>query len=157
MNNIFIIIILSIFIALLVYRLLTYLYCQRLKKDLKDADLKLFIFRLGNNYQYKHISKEKTRYKWAKGWVTIRANFDNKGQAEKNYMGTSNFTFTKANIWFNKDKAILFQKVSYALLFAAIIYMVMSVVVMFFPHIMDGLSNIVIRFYKLLTGDSANS
>lgn len=90
MNNISAII-WSMLVVMLFYKLLTYLYYLQLKKELNRASLEFFIFRLGTNYQYKHLTNGTIRYKWSKRWVTIRANFDERGQFVKTEKTTRNF------------------------------------------------------------------
>lgn len=77
--------------AMIVYKLVTYLYFLQLKKDLQNASLEFFILRLGTNYKYKHLTNGTMRYKWAKRWITIRANFDERGQFVKKDMVSGNF------------------------------------------------------------------
>ena len=52
---------------------------------------------------------------------------------------TLNFTYAMANMWMYDDKSIFLQKASIALLFASVIYVLMNMTVMFFPHILYGL------------------
>lgn len=85
------IIICSMVVALMVYKLVTYLYFLQLKKDLQNASLEFFILRLGTNYKYKHLTNGTMRYKWSKRWITIRANFDERGQFVKKDMASGNF------------------------------------------------------------------
>ena len=52
---------------------------------------------------------------------------------------TLNFTVAMANIWIFDDKSVFLNRASFALLFAATIYVGMNMMVMFFPNIMYGL------------------
>jgi AraC-like DNA-binding protein len=52
---------------------------------------------------------------------------------------TLNFTIAMANMWIFDDKSIFLSRASFALLFAAVIYVAMNMMVMFFPNIMYGL------------------
>jgi len=52
---------------------------------------------------------------------------------------TLNFTYAMTNMWMYDDKSIFLQKASIALLFASVIYVLMNMTVMFFPHILYGL------------------
>ena len=91
MNFTSILIIIGLLFILLVYKLVTYLYYLRLKKDLNNANLDFFIQQLGNKYQYKHLTNGSFRYKWAKRWIIIRANFDENGNFVKTDMASFNF------------------------------------------------------------------
>jgi AraC-like DNA-binding protein len=52
---------------------------------------------------------------------------------------TINFTVAMANVWIYVDKSIFLDKASGALFFASIVYVLMNMIVMIFPHIMYGL------------------
>lgn len=52
---------------------------------------------------------------------------------------TLNFTVAMANMWLYDDKSVFLHKASGALLFASIVYVIMNMIVMVFPHIMYGL------------------
>jgi AraC-like DNA-binding protein len=52
---------------------------------------------------------------------------------------TINFTLTVAYILIYDDKSVFLQKASGPLLFASVFYVIINMVVMFFPHIMYGL------------------
>lgn len=52
---------------------------------------------------------------------------------------TINFTVAMANMWLYDSKSIFLDRASGALLFAAIVYVGMNMMVMFFPQIMYGL------------------
>jgi AraC-like DNA-binding protein len=52
---------------------------------------------------------------------------------------TLNFTYAMANMWMYDDKSIFLEKASMALFFASVIYVLMNMTVMFFPHILYGL------------------
>jgi AraC-like DNA-binding protein len=52
---------------------------------------------------------------------------------------TLNFTVAMANIWIFDDKSVFLSRASFALLFAAMIYVGLNMMVMFFPNIMYGL------------------
>ena len=91
MNITSILIIIGLLFILLVYKLVTFLYYLRLKKDLNNANLDFFIQQLGNNYQYKHLTNGSLRYKWDKRWVIIRANFDENGNYLKPIVNKKSF------------------------------------------------------------------
>ena len=50
-----------------------------------------------------------------------------------------NFTLAMANMWIYDEKSVFLQKASAALLFASIVYVIMNMILMIFPHIMYGL------------------
>ena len=52
---------------------------------------------------------------------------------------TLNFTYAMVNMWVYDDKSIFLEKASMALFFASVIYVLMNMTVMFFPHILYGL------------------
>lgn len=52
---------------------------------------------------------------------------------------TLNFTIAMANIWIFDDKSVFLNRASLALLIAAVIYVGMNMIVMFFPNILYGL------------------
>lgn len=52
---------------------------------------------------------------------------------------TINFTITVADILIYDDKSVFLQKASGPLLFASVFYVIINMVIMFFPHIMYGL------------------
>ena len=52
---------------------------------------------------------------------------------------TLNFTYAMANMWMFDDKSLFLEKAGLALLFASVIYVLMNMTVMFFPHILYGL------------------
>ena len=52
---------------------------------------------------------------------------------------TLNFTVAMGSIWIFDDKSVFLSRASFALLFAAMIYVGLNMMVMFFPNIMYGL------------------
>jgi len=50
-----------------------------------------------------------------------------------------NFTLAMANLWIYDEKSVFLQKASGALLFASVVYVIMNMILMVFPHIMYGL------------------
>ena len=52
---------------------------------------------------------------------------------------TLNFTYAMSNMWMYDDKSIFLEKASIALFFASVIYVLMNMTVMFFPHILYGI------------------
>ena len=52
---------------------------------------------------------------------------------------TLDFTLAMANMWIYDDKSIFLNRASFAILLAAVIYVSMNMIVMFFPNIMYGL------------------
>ncbi len=52
---------------------------------------------------------------------------------------TVNFTVAMGSIWIFDDKSVFLNRASFALLFAAMIYVGLNMMVMFFPNIMYGL------------------
>jgi AraC-like DNA-binding protein len=50
-----------------------------------------------------------------------------------------NFTVALANNWLYDDKSVFLDRANGALIFASVVYIVMNMIVMFFPHIMYGL------------------
>jgi len=52
------------------------LYYYRLRSRLKGQSFDVMVKHLGINYRYKEMNNGFTRYKWRKGWITIRADFD---------------------------------------------------------------------------------
>ena len=50
-----------------------------------------------------------------------------------------NFTLAMANMWIYDEKSVFLQKANSALLFASIVYVIMNMILMIFPHIMYGL------------------
>ncbi|MFN5355027.1 MAG: helix-turn-helix domain-containing protein [Bacteroidota bacterium] len=52
---------------------------------------------------------------------------------------TLNFTIAMVNMWIFDDKSVFLSRASFALLFAAVIYVGMNMMVMIFPNIMYGL------------------
>ena len=52
---------------------------------------------------------------------------------------TLNFTYAMSNMWMFDDKSLFLEKASLALLVASVIYVLMNMTVMFFPHILYGL------------------
>jgi AraC-like DNA-binding protein len=51
---------------------------------------------------------------------------------------TISFSTSMANLWIYDDKSIFLDRASLALLFTSLVYIAMSMIVMFFPHIMYG-------------------
>ncbi len=64
----------------LFYKGVTIAYYYYLRRKLKNATLDNFKAILGTKYQYRLIHTKATRYKWYKGWVIIRATFDDTGK-----------------------------------------------------------------------------
>ena len=60
-----------------VFTLLYYYFYLRIK--LRNASLDTFIKVLGDSYQQRIIYEGVYRYKWYKGWIVVRATFDQKG------------------------------------------------------------------------------
>lgn len=52
---------------------------------------------------------------------------------------TLNFTYAMAHMWMYDNKSIFLDKASTALFIASVIYVLMNMVIMFFPHILYGL------------------
>ena len=71
------------------------------------------------------------QYKLIKNWLIIFASILT--------IITINFTVAMANVWLYDDKSIFLNRASIALLFASLVYVLMNVVIFFFPHIMYGL------------------
>jgi AraC-like DNA-binding protein len=65
---------------------------------------------------------------------------------------TLNFTVAMGSIWIFDDKSVFLSRASFALLFAAMIYVGLNMMVMFFPNIMYGLPLEV--QYQPITADS---
>ena len=73
-------IIAAIFSLLLIYKVVSFLYVLKLKNLLKNGDFNRFVHVLGENHQYRPRFNGLVRYKWSKGLVVIKANFDEAGQ-----------------------------------------------------------------------------
>ena len=58
----------------------SFLFFKKLKRNLENADFGTFKKELGNNYKYKVFSSGLTRCRWSKGWISIKADFDEKGK-----------------------------------------------------------------------------
>jgi AraC-like DNA-binding protein len=52
---------------------------------------------------------------------------------------TITFSISMVNLWIYEDKSIFLDRASLPLLFTSVVYIAMSMIVMFFPHIMYGL------------------
>ena len=79
MHKIFFLV-LSLLLVGVIYKGLSFLYFQRLKHKLKDGDIDTFKKLLGQNYQYRDLYNGLTRCKWFKGWLVIKANFNEEGK-----------------------------------------------------------------------------
>jgi len=53
---------------------------------------------------------------------------------------TINFTLAMANLWLYNDQSIFLHRASGALLFVSLLYVGMNMVILFFPHLLYGLS-----------------
>lgn len=72
--------VIGIIIALLLlYKIASLIYFLNLKAKLKHADLNTFTKVLGENHKHRLQFNGLIRYKWSKGWVIIKANFDENG------------------------------------------------------------------------------
>lgn len=67
----------------LLYKLLTIWYAYRLKRQLENASLPQFKETLGEHYHYKNMFNDTWRYKWKKGWIIVKGNFDANGHLVK--------------------------------------------------------------------------
>ena len=82
-----------------IYRALPFLYFQKLK-TMKNGNLETFKNKLGDTYQYKTLYNGLIRCKWHKGWVVIKANFDEEGNLISNHIVPYNFLGLRAEILF---------------------------------------------------------
>jgi hypothetical protein len=78
------------------YKMFAYLTFLGLRKKLQSANLDMFKDLLGNRYQFKHISDGIRKYKWFKGFVTIRGSFNEAGELIGKKISAS-FNFFKLN------------------------------------------------------------
>lgn len=62
------------------YRSIGYLIYLYLGKKIGSKDLDAFIDYLGTDYKYKYLSNGDKRYKWKKGIIIIKGNFDEDGK-----------------------------------------------------------------------------
>jgi hypothetical protein len=78
--EIVIICILIILICFLIYKAAAIIYYFRvLRLNLLGQNLEFFKQFLGVGYQFRYTVDGLRRYKWQKGWYTIRASFDDSG------------------------------------------------------------------------------
>ncbi len=77
--SIFLLLSISGITLIAVYKLVGFLYYQRIKVRLQTADLKTFLEILGTKYQYKPFANGVTRYRWNKFWIIIKSDFDYNG------------------------------------------------------------------------------
>lgn len=71
------------------------------------------------------------QYKLVKRWLFIITAFMS--------VITLNFTYAMSNMWMYDSKSVFLEKASIALFIAAVIYVLMNMTVMFFPHILYGI------------------
>ncbi|CAN5791133.1 hypothetical protein BH11BAC4_BH11BAC4_08490 [soil metagenome] len=64
------------FISWGLYNLIVSIYFLEKGNHLKGQLLEVFIKRLGKKYKCKELGAGITRYKWKKGWIIIKADFD---------------------------------------------------------------------------------
>jgi len=69
---------------------------------------------------------------------------------------TINFTIAMAGIWLYDEKSIFLERTSIALLFASLVYIGMNMIILFFPHIMYGLS-VDLQVVPTATGENNQS
>jgi hypothetical protein len=63
----------------ILYLIFQFLVLLKLRQQLINADLKTFKKTLGNNYRFKTYDNGYTKYKWSKGWIVVKAEFDKEG------------------------------------------------------------------------------
>ena len=97
----YIILIVSLY---LLYKCCTAIYYfYYLQSRLRDANLAQFKSKLGKNYHYKVLSGRTVRYKWRKGWITIRAIFNEKGELIQDEKQEFNFLVPVSSFYFSKS------------------------------------------------------
>ena len=64
------------FVIWIIYNSLQTLYVIRLERELKKQDLKTYIEKLGTDHRYRDLGNGFIRHKWKKGWMVIKADFD---------------------------------------------------------------------------------
>jgi hypothetical protein len=91
-----------ILLLLYFYRVISHIYIVRLQRMLENGDLSLFLEVLGPRHKMRQLANGIERYKWKKGWITIRADFDEKGKLvstkqeyDEKFSLLTNYFFTK--------------------------------------------------------------
>ena len=93
---------LTLFIFLF-YKTATVLYYRYyLRTKLQNASLKKKKKILGSGYQFKTIYNGATRYKWVKGWIKIRATFDDNGNLLEEDRPQYDYSKTVSEFYFTK-------------------------------------------------------
>lgn len=68
-------------VLFLFYKILTVMYCRYiLFPILKGSTVSDFVRVLGSNFRCRLVYTGAIRYKWTKGWIIIRATFDDEGR-----------------------------------------------------------------------------
>lgn len=103
MSKIILLVLISIFLVYILYKLYSIFYFLQIRKKLKGQDLASFKRLLGENYLYKVINTENTKFKWMKGWVVIKAIFDSHGQLADSEHSQYDFISPVTELFFAKD------------------------------------------------------
>lgn len=88
------------FSVLLIYKLASLLYFFFLKAKLRNGNLNTFTRIIGENYQHRPQFNGLIRYKWSKGWVNVKANFDEDGRLIFTKIQTRIFRSLKSELLF---------------------------------------------------------
>ena len=80
----------------IVYNSILTFYAFKLERKLRKQKLEKFIEMLGSGHKYRDLGNGSIRRKWKKGWITIKADFD---EALISYNETFNFWFHNIAKW----------------------------------------------------------
>lgn len=88
------------FIVLLIYKIASLLYFLIIKAKLRKGDLTTFTQVIGENHKHRPQLNGLMRYKWSKGWVNVKANFDENGRLIYTKIQTRIFLSLKSELLF---------------------------------------------------------